>query len=176
MNEPLSPLFGFLALGVFAVLMGVAAIGDVRTLRITNKLNAGIALAFVALAIPMGLGWPEFFAHIKIGVIASVIALILFLTGLYGGGDFKMTGATALWLGPSAAAPFVIYAILSGGLLCLVLLTGRYVAGRFGLPASPKWARRLLRKNAGVPYGVAIGIGGLMAAPFAVWFPSITSG
>lgn len=173
MQASLPPLMSVFALVAFAALMAWAAIGDVRTLRITNKLNAIIACAFLVLALPMGLGWGEFLAHAAFGAIVFLIAMCLFLAGLYGGGDFKMTGATALWLGPAAMTPFAIYTIFAGGFLCIGLLAGRFMARRFGLPANPKWARRLLRKNGGVPYGVAIGIGGIMATPFAVWFPSI---
>ena len=45
------------------------------------------------------------------------------------------------------------------------------MARKYGLPKSPKWARRLLRKRSAVPYGVALGIGALIAAPQAAWFP-----
>jgi prepilin peptidase CpaA len=159
------------ALLVFAGFMVWAAVWDVQTFTITNRLNLTIAVTFLLLAIPMGLGWSAIFDHVKVAVIASIIALIMFQIGIYGGGDFKMTGAIALWLGSAPMIPFIFYTALAGGALGIVLLIGRKVTRQYGLPKSPRWARQLLRKRSAVPYGVALGIGALMAVPSAVWFP-----
>ena len=164
----LMSLFGLV---VFVALMIWAAVGDVRTFTITNKLNLLIAASFIILAVPMGLGWSAILDHVKIGLIASVIAMAMFYIGIYGGGDFKMTGAVALWLGSAPIVPFVFYTALAGGALGVTLIVGRALARRYGLPKSPKWARRMLRKRSAVPYGVALGIGALLAAPDAIWFP-----
>jgi prepilin peptidase CpaA len=164
-------VFSVLGLGVFASLMVWAGIGDIRTFMITNKLNATIALAFLTLCLPMGLGWPAIVGHLKIGAIAFGVAFVLYMLRVYGGGDFKMTGAVALWLGPAAILPFVVYTSLAGGALAISLITMRALARRYGLPKSPRWARRLLRKRSGAPYGVALGAGALLATPFALWFP-----
>jgi prepilin peptidase CpaA len=171
MTLPIPIIFNVLGLLVFGGLMVWAAIGDVRSFTITNKLNLGIAAAFLLLAIPMGMGWPEIFGHLKVGLITIVITISMFLIGIFGGGDAKMTGAVALWLGPTAMFPFIFYTAISGGILVLVLIISRQAAKKLGLPRSPKWARRLLRKRSGVPYGVALGIGALVAVPQAVWFP-----
>lgn len=172
MTLPLPTLMSVVGLLVFGALMVWAAIGDVRSFMITNKLNLTIAAAFLVLAIPMGLGWGDLFDHLKVGLITIVITISMFLIGIYGGGDAKMTGAVALWLGPAPMVPFIFYTALSGGVLVLALIIARKSAKRFGLPRSPKWARRMLRKQSAVPYGVALGIGALFAAPHAGWFPS----
>ncbi len=160
--------FGLVTFGVFMVWAGI---GDVRSFTITNKLNIAIATAFVALALPMGLGLDAMFDHVKIGLIATIIAMVMFYVGIFGGGDAKMAGAIALWLGSAPIIPFVFYTALAGGALGIVLIVGRRLAKQYGLPKSPKWARRILRKRSAVPYGVALGIGALMAVPQAVWFP-----
>lgn len=157
----------------FSAAMIWAAIGDVRTFLITNKLNMLIAAGFLAFALPMGLGLNEFAAHIGIGLLTTVIALGMFLIGVYGGGDAKLTGAAALWLGPAAMMPFILYTAIAGGVLVICLILGRHIAKRFGLPRQPRWARRLLRKSAAVPYGVALGIGAILATPYTLWFPTI---
>ena len=169
----LASMFGLIA---FAGLMVWAGIGDVATFLITNKLNLLIAGTFLVLAIPMGLGWSSIFDHLKIGMLAMVIAFGMFMAGIYGGGDAKMTGAVALWLGPAPMIPVIFYTALAGGLLALVLIISRRVAKHYGLPRSPKWARRLLRRRTGAPYGVALGIGALVAVPKALWFPSTILG
>jgi prepilin peptidase CpaA len=164
-------LIGFLC---FFGLMAWAAIGDVRSFRITNKLNLVIAGSFLLLAIPMGLAWPTIFDHLKVGFITSIIAIAMFYIGIFGGGDAKMTGAIALWLGSAPILPFILYTALCGGLLGVTLIVSRRLAKRYGLPRSPRWARRLLRKRSAVPYGVALAIGALLAAPSAAWFPQVT--
>ena len=161
----------FLGLLCFAGFMLWAAIGDVRSFTITNKLNLIIAGTFLLFALPMGLAWPAIVDHLKVGLIATAIALAMFYIGIFGGGDAKMTGAIGLWLGSGPMLPFVFYTALAGGVLGVALIIGRRLAKQYGLPKSPKWARRILRKRSAVPYGVALGIGALVAAPQAVWFP-----
>lgn len=160
-----------IGLAIFAGLMIWAAVGDVRSFTITNKLNLVIAGLFLVLAVPMGLGWNVILDHVKVGLIAAIIALAMFYMGIFGGGDAKMVGAIIVWLGSPPIIPFIFYTALAGGLLGLTLLVGRRLAKKFGLPKSPKWARRMLRKHSAVPYGVALGFGALIAAPQAAWFP-----
>ena len=171
MNLSPTVLMGVFGLMMFASLMVWAAVGDVRTFTITNKLNLIIAASFVILAVPMGLGWSAILDHVTIALIASAIAMAMFYVGIYGGGDFKMTGAVALWLGSAPMIPFIFYTALAGGVLGVVLIVGRRVARKYGLPKSPKWARRILRKRSAVPYGVALSMGALLASPQATWFP-----
>jgi prepilin peptidase CpaA len=171
MSFDLSTYMAPVALCVFAGAMIWAAIGDVRSFIITNKLNLAIAGLFLVLALPAGLSLTNFGWHIGVGVLAFVVSIGLFAIGVYGGGDAKLTGAAALWLGPTAMMPFLLYTALSGGLLVVVLMIGRALAKRFGLPRGPKWARRMLRKQSAVPYGVALCVGALLAVPNAAWFP-----
>jgi prepilin peptidase CpaA len=176
MSLPLSTIASCFALAVFAGLMLWAAIGDVRSFTITNTLNIVIGASFLILALPMGLGWPAVFEHVKIGAITAFIAIMMFMIGIYGGGDAKMTGAVALWLGPAAMIPFIFYTAIAGGVLVVILVVSRRIAQKYGLPRSPKWARRMLRKRSAVPYGVALAIGALMATPATLWFPRTVLG
>jgi prepilin peptidase CpaA len=171
MASSITLLMSVCGLLVFAGFMVWAGVGDVRSFKITNKLNVAIAAAFVVLAVPMGMGWLEIFGHVKVAAITLAITLSMFFIGIFGGGDAKMAGATALWLGPTAMIPFIYFTALSGGVLVLILIIGRRLAKAYGLPRSPKWARRMLRRHSAVPYGVALGIGALIAVPNAVWFP-----
>lgn len=165
-------VFACLALAVFAAGQVTAAVGDVRSFIISNRLNIAIAAAFLLLALPMGMGISGFASHVGVGVAAFVICMAGFLAGAFGGGDAKLAAASALWLGPAAILPYLVYTALCGGVLAVVLLAGRGIARRFGLPRGPRWMRRILRRKAGVPYGVALGAGALLAAPAAIWFPA----
>lgn len=168
--DSLSSYAGLIA---FCGAMIWAAIGDVRTFTITNKLNLTIAAGFLLMALPMGMSWPDIGAHLAVGGVTLVITITMFMLGVFGGGDAKMAGAVALWLGPSAMTSFILFTAFSGGGLVIVLILSRFLARKFGLPRRPKWARRLLRRQSAVPYGVAIGLGAILATPHAVWFPSL---
>jgi prepilin peptidase CpaA len=165
----LVPSLGLLA---FSGAMIWAGMTDVRSFTITNRTNLTIAISFFALSLPMGMQMGEFAGHFYVGLITFSIAILLFFLGIFGGGDAKLMGAAALWLGPAAIQPFVFYTALSGGLLALVLWAGRKVSAKLGLPKQPRWARRLLRKQSAVPYGVALAIGAISATPYTTWFPS----
>jgi prepilin peptidase CpaA len=166
-------IVGLLTFGGFIVWAGI---GDIRSFTITNQTNLLLAASFILLALPMGLGWEAVWDHVKIGLVTCLIATIMFYFGIFGGGDAKMAGAIALWLGSAPIIAFVFYTALAGGILGLILLIGRRLAKAYGLPKSPKWARRILRRQSAVPYGVALGVGALIAAPKAVWFPWVTLG
>jgi prepilin peptidase CpaA len=171
MTMQLPLLISICGLAVFAALMVRALVGDVGTFRIRNKHNLAIAGCFLLFAVPMGMGWVDIISHVKIAAITFAVTMSMFLIGIFGGGDAKFTGAIALWLGPSAMIPFIFYTAVSGGVVVFILLVARKLARHFGLPRSPKWARRILRKSRSVPYGVALGLGALIAVPKAVWFP-----
>ncbi|MEL6567521.1 MAG: prepilin peptidase [Pseudomonadota bacterium] len=138
-----------------------AALHDVATLKIPNWVNASIAgLGISALAVSglplVDMGW-----HLLIGLIAFAISFALFSFGVFGGGDAKMIPAVALWMGPVAIVPFLVWTAFIGGGIALVGLAARYAP----LPqTTPSWVTNTLSRGEGVPYGVAIAGGALLAA------------
>lgn len=150
-----------------------AAIGDIRSFTITNRLNIAFFFGFLVLAFPLGLNIKEIGIHIIIAGIAFIIGFLLFAAGLFGGGDAKLIAATAVWLGPAPMMAYATTTALAGGVLALLLIIARLLAKKFGLPKQPKWLRRMLRKTNHVPYGVALCVGGLLAIPQADWFLAI---
>lgn len=169
MSEQTAFAFQLVAIILFVALMVGAAIGDVRRFRIPNSLNAAIAASFFVLAVPLGLSWSQVGLHAIWFAGVSAVCLGAFYFGVFGGGDAKMIGAVSAWMGPAGLAPFMVIMALAGGILALVLLTGRMIAQKTGLPKGPRWLRQILRRKAGVPYGVAIGVGGLFALPALPW-------
>lgn len=151
--------FGFtdFLLAGLALALVWAAIVDVRTFTISNRLNAGIALLapiyWWSIGLPL---WPD--AAIQIGVAAAVfLALALtFMIGMMGGGDVKLAAALALWFSPASTLKFLVIMSIAGGLLTIiVMLVHRW---------KPSWQvdeNGETRKRPKVPYGVAIAIGGL---------------
>ena len=141
--------FTEILLALLALLLVVAAVIDVRTFTISNRLNLTVALAaplyWWSAHLPL---WPD--VGLQVAIAAGVFALLAaaFYAGMMGGGDVKLAAALALWFSPLSTLRFLIFMSIAGGLLTL---------GVVGL--------HRLRKKAGkpqVPYGVAIAVGGLI--------------
>ena len=144
------PNAGFteLLLGLLALLLVVAAVIDVRTFTISNKLNLAIAglapLYWWSAALPL---WPDVTVQVAAGAAVFALLAMAFFVGMMGGGDVKLAAALALWFSPAATVKFLLIMSVAGGVLTLVVL-----------------AVHRLRAKAGrvqVPYGVAIAAGGL---------------
>jgi prepilin peptidase CpaA len=140
--------FKYGLLVALAIALLFAAFTDLRSRKIANWLNAGIALAAPLFWWASGLAlWPD--VAIQLGIAAGTFAVltVLFAMGAMGGGDVKLLSALALWIAPMAFLNLVIVMALIGGVLTLA----------FGA-----WhiARRQREKLA-IPYGVAIAMAGL---------------
>lgn len=155
---------------VFIVLCLYAAVKDVETLTISNGLNAIIAFLFIPAVIITAPGWDVAGAHLLAGLAAFAISVLLFSLGVFGGGDAKMIPGVMLWLGPTAAIPFMTAMAVLGGLLALtVILVRRFVPAH----VAPAFAREILLPGNGVPYGVAIAGGAIYAMPFSPLLSSL---
>ena len=143
----LNGLFTGALLAILALLLAVAAVVDVRTFTISNRLNLAVALLapvywFAALRGP---------GDVILQVAAAVVVFILFAgafyAGMMGGGDVKLAAALALWFPPYATIKLLVIMSFAGGLLTLGVLGWHRWRGREGRPE--------------IPYGVAIALGGL---------------
>ena len=135
-------------LGGLAAILVVAAVIDVRTYTISNRLNLTVAclapVYCLSIALPL---WPD--AGIQLATGAGVFALLAaaFYAGMMGGGDVKLAAALALWFSPASTLKFLVLMSLAGGVLTLVVMALHRVKRREGRPE--------------IPYGVAIAFGGL---------------
>ncbi|MEZ6022537.1 MAG: prepilin peptidase [Hyphomonadaceae bacterium] len=149
---------------MFAGLLIYAACSDVASLTIPNWVSVAMAGLFLPLALLGGLTLGELGVHYLFGFCALAVGFFLFQGGIIGGGDAKLLAAAAVWTGYGAFLPFIVWTALAGGVMALAILTARKWAPIF--PAStPEFVNRLLTPASGVPYGVAIMVGGLMAIP-----------
>ena len=141
-------LFTQALLVALAALLVLAAVIDVRTFTISNRLNIAVALMaplfWWSTALPL---WPD--AAIQIAVAAGVFLLFAgaFWTGMMGGGDVKLAAAVALWFSPASTIKFLVWMAIAGGIVTMAAL------------AWHRWREREGRPE--IPYGVAIAIGGL---------------
>lgn len=146
--------------GLFLVLCVFAALHDINRLTIPNWLNLSLAALFVPAGLVSGVPLEILGGHVLAGALAFVIAFGLFAFRIFGGGDAKMIPAVVLWMGPSAALPFTYWMAMVGGACALALWLGRRA-----IPAAavPGFMRAPFEPKAGVPYGVAIAGGALIA-------------
>lgn len=152
------------ALLLFPLLMIFAALSDLFTMTISNRLSLALAIAFVPLAIMAGLSGEAIAVHFACGFGVLVLTFVFFAFGWIGGGDAKLAAATAVWMGMDQLADYGLYSALLGGALTLLLLTCRNVPlPRFALNVA--WLERLHDRNTGVPYGIALAAAGLMLYP-----------
>lgn len=83
-----------------------------------------------------------------------------------------MIPAVMLWLGPDAGITFVFVMALTGGAFALLILSVRRLIPAAALPGL---IRAPFEENAGVPYGVAIAAGVLVAAPASPFLANLLS-
>lgn len=133
---------------LLALLLIVAAVIDVRTLTISNRLNlvvAGLApFYWLAAGLPL---WPGVAVQVVLAIGVFILFAAMFYVGMMGGGDVKLAAALALWLSPAATVKFLVFMSLAGGVLTLAVLGWH------------RWKKRPGKPE--IPYGVAIAAGGL---------------
>src|SRR6266567_4528455 len=159
---------------LFPALMAFAASSDLLTMTISNKVSLALAAGFLVLAPAAGMGIGEIGMHAAAGFTALAVAFCLFACGWIGGGDAKLAAATALWLGFDQLLPYLFVASLLGGALTLLIMRFRLMPLPIALQGA-SWAERLHRKDAGVPYGIALAAAALIVYPDTIWMHALAS-
>lgn len=160
------------ALFFYPPIMVLAGLGDLKTMKIPNRLVLWLLGGYIVMAPLSGLALQEI-------ALSAAAATVVFLTGFVafacrwvGGGDVKLMAATALWLGAPLVPAFVFYMALIGALLTVTFLIFRTVQ----LPASwceREWLLRLHDRKTGIPYGVAIAAAGILVFVETPWLASL---
>jgi prepilin peptidase CpaA len=153
-----------LVLAIFPAAMTLAAVVDLFTLTVPNRIVIAFALLFFVAPPLAGLGLTDIGLHAGLGLVALALGFALFSLGLVGGGDAKLFAATSLWLGPQAVVSYALYAALIGGALALLLLFWR-AQPLPAMLASKGWLVRLHSPDEGMPYGIALAVAGILAYP-----------
>lgn len=140
----------------FFVAVAWAAVGDLRSFRIPNRLVLLVVGFYPAhlLASPQPVDW---LAGLMCGALIFFFGFFAFSRGLIGGGDVKLLAAVSLWAGPHLVFPVLLLIMVAGGILALVFLVHAMAQGRSRFSGNAVTAGSAL--SAPVPYGVAIAIG-----------------
>jgi prepilin peptidase CpaA len=158
----------YVLLTLFPAALAYAAISDLLTFTIPNRLVLAIVLLFAVLAPFAGIGWSDAALHVAAGGGILVLGFACFAMGWIGGGDAKLAAAIALFLGVENALMFVAIASIFGGALTFALLAFRQVPVPAPMNRQP-WIQRLHSAATGVPYGIALAGAAAWIYPHSVW-------
>jgi prepilin peptidase CpaA len=141
------------ALGFSLVLLW-AAVSDILARTIPNRSILSLLALFLLWTLAhkgVGLG-PALMA----GVIALAVGYALYAFNVMGGGDAKLFAATALFTGLAYLPALALMTVLTGGVMAAVALAARPRRAilMFTVRGKGDFGR-------GIPYGVAIAIGGV---------------
>ena len=149
---------------VLPLLVIVAALNDLTTMKIPNWISVVLIVSFFPVAFLFKLPLIVVGTSVGLAIAALLISMVMFALKWIGGGDAKLIAASVLWLGVSASLPFVMYTAVAGGAFCLLLIMARKNLPLFS-QIGPTWVTRLMQPKGDIPYGVAIAIGALLAYP-----------
>lgn len=162
-----------LFLVVFCMLValgfGIASgVSDFKTMTIPNIYALGVLVAFIpAFAADAFTGeGMEFFASWKSHLIAMVVmfavSFVLFSTRMIGAGDSKLITVFSLWVGLPGIAAFLFYMALLGAVLGITtkVMNKRVLVQS---PSEGGWIAKSQAGGNGVPYGIAIAFGAVIA-------------
>jgi prepilin peptidase CpaA len=149
----------------FVLIVLAAAVSDLVSYRIPNVLVLALIGAFVVWG---ALHYKEtaWLSHFGAALLCLAGGFLLYQFGQMGAGDVKLLTAVALWTGLSGLIPLLLFMSLSGLFaLPLILLARGFVArAQASNRWKPEWpVPRVLTKKQGVPYGVAIALGAIVA-------------
>lgn len=150
---------------VFPFCMAYAAISDMLSMTIANRVSLLLVATFLILAPLTGMTWSDYGWHLAAGIVVLSVTFTLFAIGGMGGGDAKLLAATALWMGfGQELMQYLVYSAALGGLLTMLILVYRrsplsvYTGHNIFL-------RNLADRDVGIPYGIALGLGGIATYP-----------
>ena len=150
-----------IAEAVFIVILLAAGVSDVITYRIPNYFVLVLIAAFF-IAAGIHYAQTNWLSHIGAALGCLVVGFALYQFRQIGAGDVKLLAAVALWAGTSGLIALLLFMSISGLLALPLILFARFLVAK--AQAENLWKRpvpRVLTKRQGVPYGVAIALGGI---------------
>ena len=156
---------GSVAITSATVLLAYAAVCDLATRRIPNRVSVLVALLGVVLRLQAGQFLPSF--AIAAGAFGGLY--VLWTRGWVGGGDVKLLAATTLLASPGQVLNLLLAVSFAGGLLSaiyLLLIRMRLPLMQAGSRAPLRRVIRAerwrIRRGGPLPYACAISAGGLL--------------
>jgi prepilin peptidase CpaA len=141
-------VYAIVMLCLLGALLVTAAVTDIRSRIISNRLNATIAILAVPWWFAIHLSGYEILFQCGLAAALLFLFAIFFAMGMMGGGDVKLLAALGLWLPLTKMLILLEWMALGGGVLTLGMLIAHRLRKAPGKPE--------------IPYGVAIVGAGLL--------------
>lgn len=157
---------------VFPFCMVFAAVSDTLSMTIANRVPLLLLAVFAVVAPLTGMDWATYGWHFAAGALVLAVTFGLFALGGMGGGDAKLLSATAVWMGFNFhLVEYLVVSTFLGGLLTVAILAYRRSALAV-YTGQNMFLRNFANPKGGIPYGIALGVGGLATypgSPLVVW-------
>jgi prepilin peptidase CpaA len=160
---------------VVPTLIAWAASSDLLTMTISNWLSLALIVLFPIVALLVGMPLNAILLSLGAGFVVLACGFALFSFGVIGGGDAKFAAAMAVWVGFSELMPYLIVVSLLGGALTFAIIWIK--ANPIPILASRMpWFAMMQDPKTGIPYGIALSLGGLIILPQTpVWIAAFGS-
>ena len=157
---------------VFPFCMVFAAVSDAVSMTIANRVSVVLVIAFAVVAPLTGMDLGSYGWHFAAAAMVLAVTFTMFAIGGMGGGDAKLMAATALWMGFNLnLLNYLVTSAFLGGVLTVAILSYRK-SPLADMTGSNMFLRHFANPQVGVPYAVALGLGGLIAypdSPLVLW-------
>lgn len=157
---------------IFPFCMAYAAVSDMVSMTIANRVSLILVASFVVIAALTGMAMPQIGTHLLAGLVVLCVTFSLFALGVMGGGDAKLLAATAVWIGYDLLLlQYLVKASVLGGVLTLLIL-GYRRSPLSDVTGGYLFLRNFADPKEGVPYGIVLGLAGLIVypeTPLAQW-------
>jgi prepilin peptidase CpaA len=136
----------------------VLAVIDVRARRLPTGIVVAIGALFFVDALINKLSLDQIISHLMIACVVFAVCAALFAAKMLGGGDAKLAAVIFLWSGVGLSLPALTLISVIGTVVSLVSLATRNMNA--DQRSSPMRALAMFSGARGVPYGVALALGG----------------
>lgn len=161
---------------VFTIVLLKAAVGDIQTRRIPNRIVAFLAICGFVFRVALNGGTGFLIAGEGL-LVGLACWLPFYAFGWLGAGDVKLYAAAAAWLTPKVALEGALLAAMAGAVLAVLWMVKtrgmRQTSQTIGLAAGTPGILAPRPDGSGrsskLPYGVAIALGAISAG----WMPGL---
>ena len=157
---------------VFAVVMLASSVVDIATYRIPNVfvLTLIVLFAMVAVVHRSEIDW---LSHGASAMLVLGAGIVLYAFGQMGAGDVKLLAVAALWSGVYSLVSILFWVSVCGLAGMKLILFARMLLSATAMVSTSQRPQALpivLGRGQGIPYGIAIGPGAILASfSFPAW-------
>jgi prepilin peptidase CpaA len=157
---------------VLCALLWLAVI-DVRSRRLPTNIVLAVGALFFVDALARRMPVDDVIVHLLLALGVFLVCAVLFAARMLGGGDAKLASVIFLWAGLALSLPALTLISLIGTVVSLISLATRSMNPVQRL--MPMRALAMFSGTRGVPYGVALALGGGLVIVLPALLPYIAT-